>query len=104
MKNKVLIIIVGIISTFFFLYLAFNTNKCIKEYDYNFNIVISNLIDEIKEEYPNIDTNEIVKMLNKEKLEEKAILKEYGIDIKSESISINGQNIINKMLISNSII
>lgn len=105
MKNKVLIIIISTLSLIFTLCLLNNTRVCIQEYDYNYNILISNLISEIKAEYPEIDTNKLVKILNEDKLEYKSdLLKEYGIDIQNESISLSNQHIINKMLISFGII
>ena len=105
MKNKVLIIIISTLSLIFTLCLLNNTRVCIQEYDYNYNILISNLISEIKAEYPDIDTNKLVKILNEDKLEYKSdLLKEYGIDIQNESISLSNQHIIYKMLISFGII
>ena len=105
MKNKVLIIIISTISLIFTLCLITNAKIFIREYDYNTNILIGNLISEIKEEYPELDTNKLVSILNKDQLENNLnILEEYGIDIQNESISLSNQRIINKMIISSFII
>jgi len=52
MKNKIVILIGSIISLFFLMLLAINTNNFIKEYDYNYNIIVNNLVSEIKKKYP----------------------------------------------------
>lgn len=104
MKNRILIIIICSLSLLFTAFFTTNTISSIREYDYNYNILVSNIIFEVKKEYPDININEIVSILNKQKLEEKNLLKDYGIDIQNESISINNQNIINHMITSNCLI
>lgn len=104
MKNKTLIIIISIISLIFISCLIITTKLFIREYDYSYNVLLSNLIYEINNQYPEMNTNEIIKILNDNKLKENSILKEYGIDINSESIGVNNEQIINKMIITNCII
>lgn len=104
MKNKALIIIVSTLSFIFLVFLGINTNNAIREYDYNFNVLLDNLLFKIKEEYPDMDITELVTLLNDDKLEDNNLLKKYGIDIKKESISVINNNTINKMYISNGII
>lgn len=104
MKNKALIIIVSTLSFIFLVFLGINTNNAIREYDYNFNVLLDNLLFKIKEEYPDMDITELVTILNDDKLEDNNLLKKYGIDIKKESISVINNNTINKMYISNGII
>lgn len=104
MKNKALIIIVSTLSFIFLVFLGINTNNALREYDYNFNVLLDNLLFKIKEEYPDMDITELVTILNDDKLEDNNLLKKYGIDIKKESISVINNNTINKMYISNGII
>ncbi len=104
MKNKIVILIGSIISLFFLMLLAINTNNFIKEYDYNYNIIVNNLVSEIKKEYPEVSTNNIIAILNKKHLGDDNALKEYGIDIRKESVSLSNQATIDNMYISNAII
>ncbi len=104
MKNKIVILIGSIISLFFLMLLAINTNNFIKEYDYNYNIIVNNLVSEIKKKYPEVSTNNIIAILNKKHLGDDNALKEYGIDIRKESVSLSNQATIDNMYISNAII
>ncbi len=98
MKNKLLIILLSLFSLLFVLILLFNTKYYIKKYDYNYSVTLSNLILEIEKEYPQIDKNKLVAILSEDKLKETKLLKEYGIDIETSSISISNQKIINEMI------
>lgn len=104
MKNKYIILIISIISLIFgFLILKFNNNY-IQKYDYNYNILMSNIINTIKSEYPDIDEEKIIEILNEEDIKEDTFLRQYGIDITSSSISLKNQQVINKMLVIDALI
>lgn len=104
MKNKYLILILTIVSLVFCGVFLTVTSHYINEYDYNFNIQISNLIYEIKKEYPEIDEKRLIEVLNTEEVMDNKLLRDYGIDINTESISKSNQLIINKLILSNIII
>lgn len=83
--------------------LFINTRKYISDYNYNNNVVISNIISLIKEKYPDVLESEIIEILNSDDVDE-SILASYGILIDEDAISIRSQNIIKKMYITDAII
>lgn len=91
MKNKVelkkyLIISVLTIICFEICFLIL-WNLQYKKYTQNVNYAINGIINEIICEYPNVDKNEIARILNQEESDaNNDVLKEYGIDIKSDTI------------------
>lgn len=73
-----------------------------KQYTQNVNIALNSIVGEILEKYPNVDKSEIVDILNNESLDSKDdILKEYGIDIKYDSIILKNDEQYKKCMIIN---
>lgn len=75
-----------------------------KIYTDNFNKKIDNIVTIVKNEYPDIDKNELIEILNKEQLENDLLFKEYGIDLNKESLILENDRYFTKFLIYNLII
>ena len=93
MKNKInlkkYIIITSIVFIIFAVILTILNIVQYTKYNKNTNIAINRIIANIKEKYPDVDINEIIKILNSNK-SERDMLRQYGIDIEKEaSILIN---------------
>lgn len=104
MKNKdfkLSIILSLIITITFIISIIIINNNALKKYEYNNNIIISNIISSIKKEYPEYDETTIIEILNKEDLKNNDILKKYGIALNKSSISLANQKMLNKYLIIN---
>ena len=83
---KFLIIPMIIITIFMSLILCFETSKQYKKFSNITNNVIANIIGKINERYPNVDTSEILQILNSDEISVefqygKQELLNYGIDI-----------------------
>lgn len=90
MKNKIELkkyIVTSLIILTCSLILFLIINICeYNTYKANFNNKMSLIISALSEKYPNISTNEIIKILNNDKSSNTNIFDKYGIDIKNESI------------------
>ncbi len=75
-----------------------------KIYTDNFNKKLNNIVTIVKKEYPNVEKNELIKILNKEQLENDLLFKEYGIDLNKESLILENDRYFTKFLIYNLII
>lgn len=75
-----------------------------KIYTDNFNKKLNNIVTIVKKEYPNLEKNELIKILNKEQLENDLLFKEYGIDLNKESLILENDRYFTKFLIYNLII
>lgn len=69
------------------------------EYTKNVNENVSGILEEIISEYPNVDKNEIVDILNGKKKANGTFLKEYGIDIEKEAVFLSNDKIFHKNII-----
>ena len=97
-KTIIIIILISLIT------LAINsliTINLLKQYNTNENIIISHIINNVKEEYPNISEEEIIKSLNSQDLNKQDILTKYGIELEDNAISVANQNITKQIIISN---
>ena len=92
-----LIIIFLILSLYF-------TYQTYLKYNTNYNITINNIITTIKEKYPNITEEEIIKILNNENITLKDNLKSYSIDIKKEASIKSNTKILSISLLTISLI
>lgn len=75
-----------------------------KIYTDNFNKKLNNIVTIVKKEYPNVEKNELIKILNKEQLENDLLFKEYGIDLNKESLILDNDRYFTKFLIYNLIV
>lgn len=72
-----------------------------KAYTNNFNKKIEIIITNVESQYPGIDTNEIMKIINNETDEKTDIFKEYGINLEKDSIIIKNDKLFIKFSIIN---
>lgn len=75
-----------------------------KTYTDNFNKKLNSIVTMIKKEYPNVDKNAVIEILNKEQIENDLLFKEYGIDLNKESLISENDRYFIKFLIHNLII
>ena len=107
MKDKAFKKIYIIIIIFSFITLVINsliTIKYLQEYNTNENIIISHIINNVKKEYPDLNEEEIIKIINKQDLSDQNVLSNYGIEMQNDAISIANQKIIQKIIITNLVI
>lgn len=102
-RKKLLIGILSLTILVFVLLLGINYIG-IKQYNKNQNKLVATIIENVKEQYPNIDEVEIIKILNTKKLKKSKSLQTYGIDIENEEISLQNKKLFTHLMISNSII
>ena len=85
---KKLFVINIIIIILFTIFMAILTKKQTEEYKNNVNIAISNIVGLIKKEYPNVNDEEIISILNN--TENSTVgnktLAQYGIDEQDYSV------------------
>lgn len=101
MKNKDfrLSLIYSLIITLFLIIILITINyKTIKQYEYNNNIIISKIINDVQEEYPEFDDIKIIEILNDEELKKDNILKKYGVNL-NDSFSKANQKLIKSTII-----
>lgn len=72
-----------------------------KAYTNNFNKKIEMIITNVESQYPGIDINEIMKIINNETDEKTDIFKEYGINLEKDSIIIKNDKLFIKFSIIN---
>lgn len=75
-----------------------------KTYTDNFNKKLNGIVTMMKKEYPNVDKNAVIEILNKEQIENDLLFKEYGIDLNKESLILENDRYFIKFLIHNLII
>ena len=95
MKNKIVLkktiiysIIAIIIFNISFFILDFYQYK---KYTNNFNLKITAILSKVNEKYPNVNKDELIEILNSDKLNEVS-LKEYGIDIDEDSLILENDS------------
>ena len=92
MNNRVrlkrLLIVIGMVSILFICLFSFINVRLYNEYCYNYNVKLNRLVSNVHEEY-DVDTNDIIKMLNDDN--DKEYLNKYGIDLSNKSI-LNSNN------------
>ncbi len=104
MKDKTFkktIIIIILISLITLVINSLITVNLLQKYNTNENIIISHIINNVKEEYPEISEEEIIKSLNAQDLNKQDILTKYGIELKDNAISVANQTITKQIIISN---
>lgn len=105
MKNKVRLK-KYIISTFiaaiclFVLFLSINIYEY-KVYTKNFNNKIAAIISSVKNKYPDISDDEIIKILNTSNSEDSSIFDKYGINLSNEAILVKNDKDYHKFLFVN---
>lgn len=102
MSNKIelkkSIIISLVITIIFSIFMAIINIYEYKEYTKNFNKNIASIIDVIQSKYPKISTDEIIGILNSEKIPQNNSLKKYGIDLEKNTVILENNKINNKFI------
>ena len=102
MSNKIelkkSIIISLVITIIFSIFMAIINIYEYKEYTKNFNKNIASIIDVIQSKYPEISTDEIIGILNSEKIPQNNSLKKYGIDLEKNTVILENNKINNKFI------
>ena len=105
MKNKiefkkVLLYITFTVLLFMILFGIIQTYQY-KTYTENFNESLMSIILKLNEEYPELNKNDIVQILNSSSAENENILGEYGINLEKDSIILENDNKFKTYLILN---
>ena len=82
-KNCIIIIITTILV--FTIAISIINYIQYRNYTKNVNIVINEIVNNIQEQYPDLDINKIISMLNDENVSKENVLSQYGIDISKDS-------------------
>ena len=96
MKNKVklkkyIVLIVIVYIALLFMFLALNIYE-LDVYNKNYNIKILEIVNKVKEDYPDVSENEIIGILNSKNSNEN-ILKKYGIDILKDNVLLENEKV-----------
>ena len=86
------IIVFLIIGNIFFFYQY-------QSYIQNYNSKIAVIVSLVEEEYPNIDRNELISILNSDDKISEDIFSRYGIDVQKESIIIENDRLFSRFII-----
>ena len=97
-KFKKSIIISLIITIIFSIFIAISNIYEYKEYTRNFNKKMVSIIELIQSKYPEISTDEIVKIVNSKEIPKKDLLKKYGIDLEKNAIVLENNKTNNKFM------
>lgn len=87
-----------VLSIFLFVCLFLTSYIEIKEYQATNDQLISSLLEKVKEKYPEVTEEEMLDLLNAEEVKENDFLKQYGIDLDKEALSLKNQQRLEKML------
>lgn len=103
MKNKVELkkMIISSITLILVLIIVFVAvlYKQYKEYTYNFNEKVSAIFGKIIEEYPEVNKNDLMKILNDKENSSYELFREYGIDLKEDSVILANEKKFNEFII-----
>ena len=101
-KNYKMTIISVISITLIIIILSTIINiRYIKMYNYNENVAISNIIDNVLEKYPDVSEEELIRILNNKDLTMNKTLNKYGINLEEEAVNLANQNILKTTVIFN---
>lgn len=71
------------------------------QYTRNVNAIINQIVSEIQEKYPDVDTNEIIQILNRGETNVSNVLLEYGINIEEDSVILKNDTDHTRFLLVN---
>lgn len=109
MKNKIELkkyLLISILTIFLLnVYIYINSYISYGTYTRNVNAKINGIFEEVVRKYPNVDKNEIMKILNNSDISgDNILLKEYGIDIDKDSIVLSNDLFYEKNLLVNLVV
>ena len=73
--------------------------KQYEEYTYNFNQKVSAIFSKIIEKYPEVNKNDLMKILNDKSNDNYELFREYGIDLKKDSVILANEKKFNEFII-----
>lgn len=73
-------------------------------YTKNFNYKIGQIISEVKNEYPDIDNNDLIQIINSEESIDTELFEKYGIKLDKDSTILENNKLFNMFLILNTMI
>ena len=97
LKKHILVIII-VFAIFAIILITINAVQ-FKKINQNYNVVINQIINNIRQNYPEADINEIIRILNNNNIDETDILKEYGINISKDIAIMQNQNLYGNFII-----
>lgn len=92
LMSLISIIVFLIIGNIFFFYQY-------QSYIQNYNSKIAVIVSLVEEEYPNIDRNELISILNSDDKVSEDIFSRYGIDVQKESIIMENDRLFSRFII-----
>ena len=105
MKNRVnlkkYLIMCTIIFLFFVMGFYVINQIQYSQYTRNVNAIINQIVSEIQEKYPDVDTNEIIQILNRGETNVSNVLLEYGINIEEDSVILKNDTDHTRFLLVN---
>ena len=105
MKNRVnlkkYLIMCTIIFLFFVMGFYVINQIQYSQYTRNVNAIINQIVAEIQEKYPDVDTNEIIQILNRKETNVSNVLLEYGINIEEDSVILKNDTAHTRFLLVN---
>ena len=95
MKNKIklkkyIILIIIMYITLLIMFLGLNFYE-LNVYNKNYNIKILEIVNKVREDYPNIGENDIIEILNNKNSDD--IFKKYGIDILNDNVLVENKEV-----------
>lgn len=95
MKNKIefkksIIISIFVIAIWTIIFAIFSCYQY-RNYTQNFNSKIEGIIAKVTDEYPNVQKTEIIEILNSKEATKSNILREYGINVETDSIVLENE-------------
>ena len=96
-KSTVVVLIFLVISTLFNLYQY-------RSYTHEFNNKIDNILMTIQKSYPDVDRNDLMKIINSVDNSENSFLSNYGIDLNKESVVIKNDKLFKLYIVINVLI
>ena len=97
LKKHILVIII-VFAIFAIILITINAVQ-FKKINQNYNVVINQIINNIKQNYPEADINEIMRILNNSNIDEIDILKEYGVNISKDIAVMQNQKLYENFII-----
>lgn len=103
MKNKLFIFYISFITVVFLGVSFLISQNFFQEYERNYNVVVSNIVEEVVNKYPDVKEEDIVKILNDEKVSAKNLNK-YGIYLDKDSLSVSNKKIKKRFIVTEIIV
>ncbi len=107
MKNKSelkkVCIIFLIIMIVFFAYFLFFENYKYKSYNQNYNAKLDSMVSYLLSQYPELDTNNIITILNQKYSNNSVMWGRYGIDLSKDSLILENDRLYQRFLVHSAV-